>query len=383
MGHRAGLGVLGVAGTAAVVWVALLAAVTHSKFGGDPRGLLFLGEQFYHPGAFAGIPRSGRFGFDGQFYAALATDPFLRSAETLKALDAPGYRASRILLPMLAWLFGLGQARTAIVAYQVLCWVLGFGGVVLAALWLHREGGSPWFALVLAVNAGLATSMFRSTPDGAATALLVAALLLHRARRHGASIAVASLATLARETGVIAALACAIEELVHGKRGRALAYLFIPAVPQVVWHVYVQNVWHPTMRWPGAISLPLGALMGRARDVLRQGRVLASPELWAVVAAAATIAAGVLLLVGHRRFEAAPLALVAFAAVAACLSAKMYVEVFSSARALMAAAFIGLVLAPHEERLPARVALLSSVAAFSIAGLLLIGGELQPLLARL
>ncbi len=242
-------------------WAGLLAVIARTSFGGDPRGMLYLGQRLAHPRAFDGVPRCGRFGFDGQFYAALATDPFLRSPETLKALDAPGYRASRILIPMLAWCVSLGNARTAIVAYQLLCWVLGAAAVFLAAVWLRREGGSPWLALVLAVNAGLVTAMLRSTPDGAATALVVATLLLHRAGRHGAGIAAASLATLARETGIIAPLACAVQEFTEGNPRSGLRYLLIPVAPQVAWQAYVRHTWHPALRWPGAISVPLAALV--------------------------------------------------------------------------------------------------------------------------
>jgi len=368
--------VVAVALLASLLWVALIFAVAGVKFGGDPRGLLFLGQELHHPAAMDGIPRCGRFGFDGQFYAALATDPFLRSPETLKALDAPGYRASRILLPLLAWSAGLGNARTAIVAYQLLCWVLGVAAVGLAAAWLRREGGSPWLALVLAFNAGLVTAMFRSTPDGAAAALVVATLMLHSAGRHGAGVAAAALATLARETGIIAALACAVEEFAAGNARRGLRYLLIPVVPQVVWQGYVQHTWHPTLRWPGAISAPLAALVRRAGEVLREGRVLQSQEFWALVGVVATIAAGALVLARRRRLEAPRLALAAFAVVAACLSAKMYVEAYSSARALTAAPFVALVLATREGGGWSRALLVVGPVAFALSGVLMIAGEL-------
>src|SRR6187399_4798 len=55
----------------------------------------------------ATVPGSN--GYDGQFYAQLALDPLLLSPETSAALDAPAYRARRILTPALASVAGAGD----------------------------------------------------------------------------------------------------------------------------------------------------------------------------------------------------------------------------------------------------------------------------------
>lgn len=69
-------------------------------------------------------------GYDGQFYAQLAINPDLSSAEVRRALDLPSYRARRIALPLVAHVAGGGGAwRTLqiyallnVVAWLVLAW---------------------------------------------------------------------------------------------------------------------------------------------------------------------------------------------------------------------------------------------------------------------
>ena len=50
-------------------------------------------------------------GYDGQFYAQLAVDPLLQSPGIENALDAPAYRARRILLSWTAYVFGFRTPR--------------------------------------------------------------------------------------------------------------------------------------------------------------------------------------------------------------------------------------------------------------------------------
>lgn len=110
------------------------------------------------------------FGYDGQFYAQLAVagnpfDPQLRTA-----LDDPPYRSSRVLLPVLVHLAGLGHPAWVVNAYalsNVVCWLtLAW---VMARWWfppasldnLVRWGGVLFGAVML-------TSVTRSLVDGPA-----------------------------------------------------------------------------------------------------------------------------------------------------------------------------------------------------------------------
>ena len=72
-------------------------------------------------------PCVNRTGYDGQQYAQLATDPFLQGPAIRGALDAPVYRARRILLPLLSWIFAFGQPAIALQIY---------GAINLLFFWL-------------------------------------------------------------------------------------------------------------------------------------------------------------------------------------------------------------------------------------------------------
>jgi hypothetical protein len=230
---------------AVLFWTLVVVVVARGRYAGDIRGLLCVGEETYLPAAFETVPRAGPSGYDGQQYAALATDPFLRDFDTIRAFDAPVYRAGRILVPLLAWLLALGHASPAIVAYQLLCWGLGVAAVFVVTRWLAAEGRSPWWALPLVCSAGLAAAMIRSTPDAAALALMLAALFLHARGRFVPAVVMAVAAVLARETSYLAALAIALEELWHRRVARAAAFVLIPLVPFAAWHLYLRSVLGP------------------------------------------------------------------------------------------------------------------------------------------
>lgn len=368
---------------ASLLWAALVVTVAEVKFGGDPRGLLFLGRELHHPAAMDGIPRCGPYGYDGQFYAALATDPFLRSPETVKALDAPGYRASRILLPMLAWCAGAGSARAALVAYQALCWTFGVLAVVLASAWARREEGPAWWGVLLVANAGLVTAMLRSTHDGAAVSLVLATLWLAGQGRDGRALGSASAAALCRETGYVAPLAVALRQVVERNYRRAICYALVPVVPQLAWQGYLQVTLHPTFRFPTSVSVPAVALVGRLAAIGAEKPVLLSQEFWGTLGVLLTLLAGVAVAFGKDRLQPQRLAFIAFATLAVFLSSSAYADVYGFSRHLMAAPFLAVVLAAREENRWVRALLLSAPAAFSIAGFLMIAGELEPLIGPL
>jgi hypothetical protein len=59
-------------------------------------------------------------GFDGQFYAQIALDPTFRRPDLPLALDNPGFRGQRILLPTIAHILGLGRPVAVVSVYAVL-----------------------------------------------------------------------------------------------------------------------------------------------------------------------------------------------------------------------------------------------------------------------
>ena len=177
-------------------------------------------------------------GYDGQFYAQLAVAGNPLDPELDRALDAPGYRARRALLPALVHLAGLGRPAWIIQVYalaNLLCFLIL--AALLARWWfpptdLHNL--LRWVGTLF--GAGLMVSVTRSLTDG--PALLVIALggrLLEQNRRWlGAAILGA--AGLVRETSVLCAAAFAPTAPAERRAWpRALPAALLCVAPTVLW----------------------------------------------------------------------------------------------------------------------------------------------------
>ncbi len=244
------------------------------RYGGDIRGLVNLGAKFPHPAELADAPFAGPVGYDGQFYAALATDPLLLRSETVRYLDIPAYRAGRIGLPLLAWVASAGSGSRGIMWYLTLCWLGALGGIWIVGYWLAKEGHSPWWSLPLVFSAAMASSMSRALPDAAAAALIVLALWLHRRHRILPVVAALILAALIRETSLAAAIAVGVEELLRRRFAAAAVLTVIPAACLFGWRLWVVWVTGQTFGWQGmrntwtidslSRSVPLPAMIGAA-----------------------------------------------------------------------------------------------------------------------
>lgn len=362
----------------ALAWAAILAGVAHLRWENDPRAFLALGTRFERPASFEGIPRIGPYGYDGQFYAVLATDPLLRHPETLESLDTPGYRATRIGLPLLAWTLSLGHPGTAIVFYQLLCWGLAVAGVGLLAVWLKEEGHSPWWALPAGVSAGVAVTMLRSLVDGAAGAVMLAALMAQRRRQTTPCVAALVFAALIRETSLLAAAAVAATELRRRRWLPALVTLGLPATAFVLWRGFLfWRVGGDVGAGMGNFALPFAWVPEVLAAISRNPRLWSDPEFWGAVG----LGLGILgFLAGLRRWltgDAAGLTFGLFSMLALTLSGLVYVEVNAYARVLLLLPLISLPLALGDRVVWRRALLLSSVAAWAFSGILLVLTELH------
>lgn len=113
-------------------------------------------------------------GYDGEFYAQIALDPLLTSEALPAALDNPVYRARRILMPVLAYLAGLGQPRLVLNAYALLNLVFYlFLAAGLAEFVNPRTVQSFLCALPLFLGTGTLVSLRRSLTDLPSTVLLL------------------------------------------------------------------------------------------------------------------------------------------------------------------------------------------------------------------
>ena len=199
-------------------------------------------EQRTHP-AVRDVPRLvflDSFGYDGQYYAQLAVDPLLRDPATAAALDAPAYRARRILLPAAAFLFGLGQPRFVVQAYAIqnaVCWL----ALALLLRWFPpRNAENVWRAAGCLFAFGSVQSVTWALPAVPSLLLLALAVLAVEQRRPGRAAGVMALAGLARESNLLWSVVLLDPAAANRGRWRRLRrYGLAAAGPLAVWIGYL------------------------------------------------------------------------------------------------------------------------------------------------
>jgi hypothetical protein len=222
------------AGALCFAWMAFQA---RALYGGNWTGLFYLSAdrttaEELARGAY--LRPAGR-GYDGQFYRAIAHDPW-PPFRLDSQLDAPAYRRQRMLVPTLAWLAALGRAEWIGAAYMGVV----LGSVMLAvyftAAWFARRGRSAgWGCLALALPPVVA-SVDRMCVDATLLALTMAAAVLWERGRTGWLWMTLALAGLTRETGVLLAAGAALGEWRRAGPCRALV-LLSAAMPALAWGV--------------------------------------------------------------------------------------------------------------------------------------------------
>ncbi len=206
------------------VWTA---AQIHYAFGGNWTAAFRTGTIFpVPPDLDAGTYRFEGAGYDGQFYRYLAHDPFLQKGY-FRYVDAPQLRFRRLLVPLAAWLFGVGQRDWIDDAYIVVEMLfLGLGGYWCARL-LARRGRSPLWGLLFVVVPATLASFDRMLVDGPLAALFAGFLLYCEEERWIRVWMLAMLAALTRETGLLLSAALVTDQLLHRDWRRAA--LAVPA----------------------------------------------------------------------------------------------------------------------------------------------------------
>jgi len=366
-------------GTVVLLWFATLFLVVQGKFEGDIRGVARFGTRFSQPSVLADIPKVNGEGYDGQFYAALSTDPFLRDKETLTALDRPSYRANRVLVPLLAWLSVGGSARHAPFAYVLWCWFLGLAGPLTVFLWLGPTRRGTLTLLLLSFNAGLAVSMLRATPDAAALTFLLAALLLsERASMTGYSVGTATLSVLARETSLLAVPGLAWVDFRAGRWTRGLVKMLVPAGTFLAWWCYVRVITGGDVGSAlSGFGFPLAWLSHKAAIPLGGGLVGHAIEWTGMAWVLALLVAAISFLIRRRPLKPLLLTFLLFSLLALFLNIRVYVEVNAYARVLIALPFLAVLLTATEDLKWRRRLLMIGIALASVQGLLLLKVEVD------
>ena len=212
---------------AATALHAALVGLFVAAYGGDLSALVCVDQTQIGSPPFecirVGFPSGG---YDGQFYYAIARDPWRRH-QLVKEFGA--FRHQRLLYPALGWLLSGGDARLLLWALPAINLAAIAGLAALGVLLARHYGMNVWwgFVLPLAVNDGL--PLLRDLTDPLATftvgglligwllgwrdrwlALWAAAAMLSREQNVVLVVTVLAVALARRRFGTVAALSAAL-----------------------------------------------------------------------------------------------------------------------------------------------------------------------------
>lgn len=239
------------------------------NYGGEWNALFLSGDRFEIPTDLAAeqIPQlPGSDGYDGQFYHYIAHDPLMTKG-LAAAVDDPGLRWRRILVPGLASLLSFGQPQWVDGAYLFVIYACLACGVFWLSLLAVHYGRHPAWGLCFVVIPATAISIERLTVDVALGAITVGYCYYSLRSPSAPTWLLLALAPLARETG-LALLAIHAACALVAKRWRELTAAILCGLPFLAWALYLASLTSPSAsNW---LSLPLSGLMARTIDVLPQ-----------------------------------------------------------------------------------------------------------------
>jgi hypothetical protein len=192
-------------------------------------------------------------GYDGQFYCQVAADPLLQDRQALEAaLDIPAYRATRIFLPWLAYVAGVGRPCAIIEVFALLN--LGFWLLLLCGMsWFLKPRTVQDFLCIFAVvmTSGALFSLHRALVD-----LPAATLAFYAASLTGTSTVAAAVLMLLTKESYFLALPVVCWPTRKNVREVALRLVIVLA-PLAGWYLYAHlrlgftNMDVPNTSWPG------------------------------------------------------------------------------------------------------------------------------------
>jgi hypothetical protein len=179
-------------------------------------------------------------GYDGQWYRAIAYDPFLQS-DTWRRLGSERFRYSRIAVPALAWLLAFGQTGWIDTAYFGVILMCIFFGTWWTALLLREHGFEPAWGLAFPLLPGSLVAVDRMTIDVALYALLVGFFLAWKRKAWAFCWLAAAAGLLVRDTGVFTILAAAGVCLLQRDWKKAVGFA-CAVLPWLLWSTHVSHV---------------------------------------------------------------------------------------------------------------------------------------------
>jgi hypothetical protein len=203
-------------------------------------------------------------GYDGQYYFALAADPY--HARDYMGGSA-GFVYSRVLYPAVSWAASLGSVHALPYAMLIVNLLAAVVATLAVALWLRRHGAPAWPAALFGLYPGLVFTVLRDLTEPLAFALVALAVLAWNDRHTGRlvlSAALFALAALTRETVLPFAAAAAAALVVADARRtgrwrdwrawrRGLFFGAAAVAPLLVWRAVIAGYVHqPTQERGGA-----------------------------------------------------------------------------------------------------------------------------------
>jgi hypothetical protein len=204
-----------------------LVCFTLFKVDGDIMQFIVLGTRFSE-----GDPQ-GSEGYDGQFgyYIAIQPDPQMVS----KHLDVPAYRYQRIILPVLARCFSLGNPKWIpwwLVILPLLGQVIGVAFVAKIMLDLRKN---PFIALVYGLNAGSLLSIRVALPEPLAYAFVAGAIYAYQKRKYWLGAICFTLAFFTKEVTLVFGGAALIWLFLDRRWKESRTLLLVSFLPYAMW----------------------------------------------------------------------------------------------------------------------------------------------------
>lgn len=219
------------------------------KYGYDPSRFVVAGDKFVDlnaaPSGLSVLNNSD--GYDGQFYYRLALTPFTsKQTDFGVAFDYPAYRQQRIVYPLLARLFSLGQPSLVPISLLLvnglaLC-LIGWLGSKYAQMAHHH---AIW-GLSFALYPGLLLALSRDLTEIVEIGFLLGVIVCVQQDRRFLAILLLVLAVLTRETALLVAVGSLIA-FIFARRNDRDSFFFFLALGAIsvyaLWQVWLALNW--------------------------------------------------------------------------------------------------------------------------------------------
>lgn len=312
--------------------------------GHDPRDAALIGRHWVQQSHASSVITldptypyaAGERGYDGEFVYFIALDPLHARFYT----DAPSYRYTRIVYPLLARVVAAGRPSLVPYALLLINWLAIGGGTLALAAWLRRKGQSAWFALAYGFYPGLFVSLQRDTTEALAYGLVALGVFLWdgggRCRLLWAAT-IFSLAALTRETTVLFPIAYGLGALLtsapdgagRNHRLRQAAVLIGASLLPLLAYKLLLIAWLGRAYDPGLLleAIPFAGFVAsrQAADWLIELGVILLPAI-------ICLAAAILMLRKQRRSVAAWLLVANVVLFVVLLHRSSLVDLYSSTR---------------------------------------------------